>query len=155
MQKSCVYCNVEFAPKHFNQKLCSESCKDQRKKEQWAAWSKKNVDGRRKYHRRKHGENKDHYRARSFKDRYGITLDQAREILESQDGRCAICSLDIDLDAPGVNHKRKGHMDHCHDTGKPRGVLCRFCNWMLGNGYDIPERLEDGAQYLREWADAE
>ena len=38
--------------------------------------------------------------------------------------------------------------DHCHDSGKPRGILCRNCNLALGNMADDPERLRAAAAYL-------
>ena len=39
-------------------------------------------------------------------------------------------------------------VDHCHKTGKIRGLLCSTCNLMIGNAYDNPEILRSGANYL-------
>ena len=51
---------------------------------------------------------------------YGITADRFDEILESQGFGCRLCG--------GVHASRHLHVDHCHETGKVRGVLCSNCN---------------------------
>lgn len=75
--------------------------------------------------------------------KYGITTDQYTEMLEKQQGMCAIC---------GDTHNRGKRLcvDHCHKTGKIRGLLCLSCNIMLGNAIDSPATLRAGAQYLEE-----
>lgn len=55
---------------------------------------------------------------------YGITDLEFQEILKSQNGVCAIC-----LNPP---KNKKLHTDHCHITGRIRGILCHRCNWYLG-----------------------
>lgn len=65
----------------------------------------------------------------SLKSRYGITADDAREILKGQFGFCGnrgcgtALSFDVDRRAPN-----RAQVDHCHKTGQVRGVLCRRCN---------------------------
>lgn len=81
-----------------------------------------------------------------------MSLDDARNKIAKQDHKCPICQDFIDLDSPGINGLNKAHVDHCHDTGKIRDMLCRECNWMLGNGKDSPERLLAGADYLKSWS---
>lgn len=66
-------------------------------------------------------------RKASLKMRYGITLDDYDEMLEGQDYSCAICSTTH----PGGRGGFK--VDHCHETGVVRGLLCQLCN--LGIGY--------------------
>ena len=61
-------------------------------------------------------------------NKYGITEKEYNTMLELQNGKCAICgSKEI---------KRKGakyfNIDHCHSTGKVRGLLCHDCNIILG-----------------------
>jgi hypothetical protein len=55
--------------------------------------------------------------------RYGITEDEVREIIASQNWKCAICERKIEITA---------HVDHDHETGVIRGVLCKQCNIALG-----------------------
>jgi hypothetical protein len=73
----------------------------------------------------------------------GVTQEQFDTQFESQGKVCAICG----------SSDPKGnfwHTDHSHTTGKFRGVLCRFCNWMLGFANDNPEILQNAARYLSE-----
>jgi len=72
---------------------------------------------------------------------YGITPEEYAALLESQDGRCAICRA--------IESGGKGwHLDHDHETKRNRGILCHRCNLMLGNANDDPERLRAAAEYL-------
>jgi hypothetical protein len=76
----------------------------------------------------------------ALRRRYGITLQEYREILEKQNGVCAVCG-----NGPG---KRRLHVDHCHKTGKIRALLCTNCNSALGAARDDINRLYKLIQYL-------
>lgn len=77
--------------------------------------------------------------------RYGITQADYNAMLADQDDVCAICR---DPDAwPGKGGNF--HVDHCHDSGKVRGLLCSACNTALGTFGDDATRLEAAARYLR------
>lgn len=87
-------------------------------------------------------EYKEHHRNMRFIRKYGITTEDYLEIIESQDNECAICGTSIsDLD-------HTAHLDHCHDTGKVRGVLCRRCNTGIGMLNDDPDTLMKAVNYL-------
>jgi len=81
---------------------------------------------------------------------YGITVDDYYAMLEQQGGGCAICEAKI----PGMRHyKRNGriemfHVDHCHSTGKVRGLLCGACNRAIGYLRDDPILALRVSQYL-------
>jgi len=79
-------------------------------------------------------------RDRQRKKRYNLTPEQIRERLVSQGNSCAICSTEINL----VNL----HVDHDHETGKVRGLLCRSCNLALGMICDDPSKASGLASYL-------
>jgi hypothetical protein len=81
--------------------------------------------------------NRNFYRFRKL----GIdfSIDQYNAMLADQNLQCKICQCK--LDDPCV--------DHCHTTGKVRGLLCRKCNAAIGSLGDCPERLETAAKYLR------
>ena len=82
-------------------------------------------------------------RESSYKRKYGITLDDYNKILSSQNGGCAIC---------GSVKLRKGesylHVDHDHETGEVRGVLCTNCNVGIGRFLDDPKLLQNAINYL-------
>ena len=81
------------------------------------------------------------------KKKFGLTKEAFNALLSCQDGKCAICKRPLG-DEFGC------HVDHCHATGKTRGLLCFWCNPGLGQFEDNPERLEAAAAYLRRYRDA-
>jgi hypothetical protein len=90
-------------------------------------------------------EKQRHY---SLKRYYGLSLIDYAEMYRRQDGKCAICNL------PETNKDRHGNVrvlavDHCHETGSVRELLCYACNSMLGQAKDNIEVLLAGANYLR------
>ena len=75
--------------------------------------------------------------------KYGITVDQYRIMLEVQSGLCAICRR-----LPTRSRKLLC-VDHCHETGRVRGLLCSACNTAIGLLGDSRERLLAAADYLK------
>ena len=63
-----------------------------------------------------------------LKKRYGITDADYHAMLAAQGGTCAICKTT----APGNGKSEWFDVDHCHDTGKVRALLCRNCNVTVG-----------------------
>jgi len=79
------------------------------------------------------------YRRRwNLSKRYRITIDQFTELLESQEGKCAVC---------GTRDGRQV-VDHDHDTGKVRGILCVRCNVSIGGLGDTVNGLMRAVRYL-------
>lgn len=74
---------------------------------------------------------------------YGITPDEYRNILEKQDGKCAICGSEI-----GNSEGDRLYVDHNHKTGKVRGILCSNCNTGIGKFHDSTELLKNAIYYL-------
>lgn len=70
---------------------------------------------------------------------YGITLEFFESLIRKQKGKCAICKKKL----------KEPHLDHCHKTKKPRGVLCHKCNVGLGHFNDNPRLLKRALAYLR------
>ena len=96
-------------------------------------------------------ENKEKFaevnRKKQLKWRYGITLEEYEEILNKQGGCCAICKTREN----GVHGKRRSwnwSVDHCHETGKVRGLLCNQCNRGIGMLGDSKESLQKALDYL-------
>lgn len=73
--------------------------------------------------------------------RYGITFEYKTELIKQQDGRCPICDIKID--------ESFGQVDHCHETGEIRGILCRPCNTALGSFKEDCKILENAIKYLK------
>lgn len=74
---------------------------------------------------------------------FGMSLDQFNAMMELQGNACAICGYS-DMSNPKVFH----HVDHCHSTGKVRGILCTNCNTALGKFKDDTSLLYSAISYL-------
>lgn len=81
-------------------------------------------------------------RRRHLKDMYGLAPEEYDQMLAAQGGRCAIC------EAPTAGGKGDWHVDHCHESGANRGLLCSTCNVGLGMFRDNPDLLLAAARYV-------
>ena len=84
--------------------------------------------------------------------RYGITKEDYNYLFTKQKGCCAICGTD------NPSSKSKKHkyfsVDHCHQTGKVRGLLCATCNSAIGLLGDCPATISKASLYLSSTQDA-
>ena len=78
---------------------------------------------------------------------YGITLQQYEDMLRAQGGVCAICGSAPTM-ARKTQHGGRLTVDHCHDKGHVRGLLCHRCNRALGLLGDDPVILRKAISYL-------
>lgn len=79
-----------------------------------------------------------------LKINYGLTPENYETMLKEQNNRCKICSETFTSTA---------HVDHCHTTGKVRGLLCGNCNHGLGKFKDNTKLLQNAITYLLETRD--
>ena len=77
---------------------------------------------------------------------YGVTAEEYQHMLDRCGGRCESCGRD-----PWEVSNRGPHIDHCHETGHVRGILCFRCNTGLGHFRDSIEDLERAIDYLRKF----
>ena len=83
--------------------------------------------------------NPDKMRDYNLKAKYGIPYGTFDRLMGEQDGRCAICQLE---------HPKTLHVDHCHDSGVVRGLLCDTCNRGIGYFAEDADRLRAAARYV-------
>jgi hypothetical protein len=76
---------------------------------------------------------------------YNIDTDYYNSLLIAQNYKCAICKK------KEINAKGRLSIDHCHDTGKIRGLLCRSCNLGIGNLKDNISLLAEAIKYLEKY----
>jgi hypothetical protein len=88
-------------------------------------------------HVRKTNPGYNHY----FK-KYGITFEEYVDMAEQRNQKCDICGNVSD------HRYKKLVVDHCHSTGKIRGLLCFSCNSILGNAKDNISNLQNAIKYL-------
>lgn len=145
--KTCTKCLVsqeieEFAPHKSYAGGRTTWCR-KCMKEQASAWSKDNPK-RRENDNARNRRNPEQKQNSKFKARYGITLDQFREMSTAQNDECLICSKHKSL-----NKNSKLFVDHCHATQKVRGLLCDSCNRGLGAFKDNPLLLLKAMEYIK------
>lgn len=84
-------------------------------------------------------QNKRKIQNNNLRVHHGITVERYEELLQQQDGACAICK--------GTTGKNLA-VDHCHTTGRIRGLLCTRCNPGLGYFCDDISLLSAAIEYL-------
>lgn len=123
---SCTYCTT-IATKNRSPDVGRKYQQSEKGKSRYKAYKKTETFKRaqNKHRRKVYHRNKVPFIKQSLK-RYGITLDEYDLLLEKQNNCCAVCKTHTDF------LKRRLSVDHCHKTGKIRGLLCGPCNMSLG-----------------------
>jgi hypothetical protein len=107
---------------------------------------KKQREACKKWYEKKYKQD-DSYRIRKNKMRvlskYGLKIEDYERMLEDQDYKCFIC-----LKPHEEKPRKRLHVDHCHKTGKVRGLLCPSCNTSMGKLEDDVCRLKRMIAYL-------
>jgi hypothetical protein len=93
--------------------------------------------------KRYHAVNPNSRIAAGLKFKFGLSLEQYNEMFTAQGGKCKICGThQLEL-------KRRLAVDHDHNTGKIRGLLCQHCNLVIGLALDSTTTLESAIEYLK------
>lgn len=101
-------------------------------------------EDRAEYARLWRAANPDKAKQQDLRKNFGINLKEYNNMLEAQNGVCAICG----------KKNRTYHrlaVDHCHETGKIRGLLCSMCNRALGGFDDSVAVLKKAIEYLENY----
>lgn len=129
----CNPAHMRFTPRGKGGEL-------ERKRQHVAKWKKKNEW-------RLRSLNREHW----LRSAYGITQSDFEKLLAEQENRCAICRTTFDGSPRKDGASKKNvepRVDHDHESGLVRGVLCNGCNTGLGKFSEQPERLRAAAEYL-------
>lgn len=92
-------------------------------------------------------------KARALRDSFGLSLKQYQEMHDRQNGKCAICDQP-ETQSRGGKVKALA-VDHCHTTGRIRGLLCCDCNQGIGKLKDDLIIIRRAADYLDKHSDPE
>ena len=140
MSKSCPECGSAFTG-HPNKKFCSVECRSaayaETARANTAKWRKADVERARNLDYSKH-----------LKRKYGISVEEYERRLSEQNGRCKICNRTPEE----VQDKTAWRLavDHCHTTGKVRGLLCRPCNTAIGQLQESADIIQKALEYVKE-----
>lgn len=147
LEKSCSKCAeaksyVDFYK--YKGRLTSQckKCTDVRLK----AYHAKNPNARTQF------KTREYQMDANYKRSYGISLSDAKDMLDMQNGLCAngTCGQNITLGKKTTRASTIGvaFVDHCHTTGKVRGLLCMTCNTCLGH-LERKNRVTGLEDYMR------
>lgn len=131
-------------------------CKKEKKATEFSLHNKKNRTKRspvcklclaeyaKDYRQKNVSQVRENERRSKMKRLYGVTPEEYDAMLVAQGHRCGICKST----EPGVRIKYFS-VDHCHTTGKVRGLLCEKCNRGVGHFSDNTEYLKRAIKYLK------
>lgn len=135
MYKTCTKCGEsKLRSEHFNI--------DRSRPDGFKNHCKKCANEYSKAHRRT-SKGREANRRNQLKRNYGITIEDYNELTLKQGGVCALCGKEETIG-------RRLAVDHCHKTGKVRGLLCQACNTGIGKLGDSIELLQKAIKYLQE-----
>ncbi len=134
---TCNHCTAEIIDGHGNQRYCSPACYEEAGR----------VRAREKYRSLSGAEKRavqEYNWAQSLKHKFDLEEVDYMQMYANQSGKCAICGVEQEEET------RRLAVDHDHETGKVRGLLCTACNKGLGHFKDSPYLLICAVVYLKE-----
>jgi len=135
--KKCIDCRQDKSLEDFHKKSEAKDGRQSRCKDCNRAkarkWQLDNPEKFKEYWKAR--DSADDYAIKRKSRIYGISIEEVLALLAIKN--CQICGREGKL-----------HIDHCHETGKVRGVLCLACNTGLGNFKDDVAMLDKAKQYL-------
>jgi len=84
--------------------------------------------------------------------KYGLTLEQFDEFIRACGGRCPLCNVEF---VASSRSRECACIDHCHKSGKVRGVICKRCNIGIGHARENPEILKAWLSYITSHASSQ
>ncbi len=100
-----------------------------------------------RYADRRRESGRRYFQANKFK-KYGLSRRDVSAMMVAQCCRCLICKIDFEVDEERRSPRDWPVVDHCHATGKVRGLLCGFCNSAIGYLREEPGNAVRAARYL-------
>lgn len=135
----CETCDQEFYRSRSSARFCKrEECVKFRQQLRWEKWAEQDHsrEMRNEYQRRY--RKKTHYHRKwEVKSRYGLEWEEYLALLDEYAHKCALCGESDDI-----------CVDHCHRTGKVRGILCRKHNAAIGQLGDDADSMLAAYNYL-------
>ncbi len=141
--KICILCNVSKDLKEFSKRKDKGRSYDYGNPSGYSSHCKPCTNERIKDYHLKQVEKNPNYFTEKRLGKFGLTLEEWNKLFLEQNGCCKICNVH------SSSLKRRLCVDHCHKTGKIRGLLCDSCNLILGKAADSVEILQKLVLYLQ------
>ena len=153
----CKDCKNERSRRHYNatremrlEQMRQDRIKDPQKyRERYKKYYGKYRQEIRERVKKQRAEDNTMYRNQWLRQKYGITVDDYNAMYEKQLGMCQICGVhSSELSKPL-------HVDHCHETGLVRALLCTRCNAGIGQFLENTETMLSAIEYLKIFKEAQ
>jgi hypothetical protein len=128
MSDVCLHCGKDITHMRTHALYCSTSCSGK-------AWRIANPEAR---------------RAHWIKSVYGMDQEAYDALMTAQDGKCGICKCEL-VEKLLKGNPRQINIDHDHETGAVRGLLCSGCNIGIGQFADSVGILREAIAYLERY----
>ena len=151
-EKPCSCCKLTKPTTEFGrmgaryQSVCSE-CQRQKQAKKWSELKEAGLTVE--------INQRDYWQRRKWiriKAKYGLTKERFLQMIEEQGNLCAICKQPERESSSPHTDEMNLSVDHCHKTGKVRGLLCRQCNIALGRFREDVGILQSAIAYLQRYA---
>jgi hypothetical protein len=127
----CRECRTEKQRAYYAS-LPPDTAEERKKKNEYlATWRAKNAERLKESSRVKH-----------LKRKFNLTLEEYNSMSDSQNGLCAICQQKCETEMNLA-------VDHCHTTGKIRGLLCKNCNTAIGLFKEDTDNMLRAIEYIK------
>jgi len=140
----CISCNIELPINRFehqnNRPNPRRKCKSCRISQR--VYSEESLIRMKEYKKKYNIGNRNYLKNYALVKKYGIDLSKFNLMILQQNNKCGICSKEM------VSKKKK-HVDHDHNTGRVRDILCSTCNSGIGMLGDSIEHLNNAVKYLK------
>lgn len=149
MNKTCNCCKIikPLSDYHIDKNRIKNICKDCSNKQSLKRYHKLTDDEkvkRSQLGRERMG--KLYFKEYKLKTKYGLCLEDYNKMLSNQDGKCSICKIEF-------TEKTTPRVDHNHNSGTVRGLLCHSCNTAIGHLRENVETLKQAISYLEKYND--
>jgi hypothetical protein len=154
--QNCTKCGIEKEISNFRlsktgrfgvTRRCND-CLNEYSRNYWHLHKDEHVIAKREYGRKYRSERKLIDKDKKLQKEFGITLKDYNKLFQEQNGVCAICNQPEKIFSKKANQIISLAIDHNHQTGKIRGLLCSDCNTGLGKFKDNKLILESARTYL-------
>tara|TARA_R100001440_G_scaffold62896_1_gene83040 strand:- start:2782 stop:3279 length:498 start_codon:yes stop_codon:yes gene_type:complete len=125
-QRTCKACGISYEEQNLKKEKLCRTCRSAKRNE---------------YKRKNHPATK----SQQLQFKYGITWDDYMSMMEKQNSLCAVCNAPAKINTYGYPVLA---VDHCHATGKVRGLLCDNCNKAAGLLFDKSNYAVELCKYL-------
>jgi hypothetical protein len=152
----CYKCQNEYR-KNYNllnkekvqEKNRKYNAKTRERRQEWTQNNRKeNPERYKDYAAKYHHLNFIQYQARRTARKYGLSYEEYIELIKASNDKCAICKCEEKRNLGKKEKMTQLSIDHDHNTGKVRGLICYGCNLILGFSNDSIELLQKAISYL-------